>query len=77
MVLSKDTNPLNSVYLIGALLLDVINKNGKKPLDFIETYNEVNQVHSIPMKQFMFAIDWLFILGTIELSPKLEISKCS
>ncbi len=76
MVLSKDTNPAFSVYHIGALLLHVLQGREDKEIDFIEAYNDLNSIHTISMQLYMFAIDWLYMLGIVDLGPKLSIKKC-
>ena len=76
MVLSKDTNPTNSVYRTGALLLKVIIEKKGETMDFIDAYNKLNEKHNVSISAFMFAIDWLFLLGRIEMGRKLELKKC-
>lgn len=76
MLLPKDINPSNSTYFNGALILDVLLKEKSNLIDFFDLFFAVKLKNNISMKSYVYALDWLFLLGSIKFNDKNKIVKC-
>ncbi len=87
MIISRDINPKKNIYYLGALLIQILDKNlpeydlkgGKdrrSQIDFFQAFQEFKTKENISISLFIFIIDWLFLLGIIELNGKF-IKRCS
>jgi hypothetical protein len=75
MILSKDIKPDRQIYNIGACLLEVLQSNQEKELDFLDVFKRVKIKNNVSFNTYMLALDWLFLLGAIE-SKEGRIRKC-
>lgn len=75
MILSKDTNPDNQIYRIGALVISILNQSKDTEIDSINLYNELNEKHEISISAYCFGLDWLYMVGAVEIN-KGRLSKC-
>lgn len=66
MILPRDINPSQSLYFIGANILDVLKVEKETKWDFLSTYNQLRSQISVSMPLYSFALDWLFLIGVIE-----------
>jgi hypothetical protein len=66
LIVSKDINPQNTIYFLGAQLLNVLFDNDGES-DFISAFQVINNQKKISVSLFTLAVDWLFLLGLIEL----------
>lgn len=65
MIVSQNTNPKREIYYLGALTLEVLNKeNGK--IDLFDLFQIITEKEEIAMNLFLFVLDWLYLLDTIE-----------
>ncbi|EKD25226.1 MAG: hypothetical protein ACD_80C00101G0002 [uncultured bacterium (gcode 4)] len=76
MFLDKDTNPTNDIYYIGALILDVLGKEQSKMVDFFDIYQHLVKTQKVTVNLFIFALDWLFLIGLIKKGNKGYLEKC-
>lgn len=76
-ILDKDSNPTNSVYYTGAIMIDCLAQyHTDSNIDFFEFHNKVCKLHNISIHQYIFALDWLYLLTLIETDSKGNIKKC-
>lgn len=76
MLLSKDINPKRDLYYLGGVALRVLAETPTNTVDFFSFYKQVCEVENIALKLFIQTIDWLFILGALDINKKGEIQKC-
>lgn len=76
MLLPKDTNPKYTTYYHGAVIASVIKEFREKQIDFIDLFEEVKKSFKLSLQSFIFALDWLFVLGSIRLNDTGKIERC-
>ncbi len=79
MITPKDILPEKSLYAIGATVISIINKAKTSEIDPEKIYQEFLSSHPIDISYnyFLYSLDWLFLIGFIELnSNKRKIKKC-
>ncbi len=79
MVLPEDIVPEKSMYVMGARILDILKNDYRSILDPISIYDRYIQLYpeiKVSYNYFLYALDWLFILNTIELTGNDKIKKC-
>lgn len=74
MILSKDINPEYSLYNVGATILEALIELDKES-SFRTLYLTVSNKHKINVGLFSLGVDWLYILGTIDLKED-GVIKC-
>lgn len=65
MILNTERNPKDSLYYIGAVLLEVLQVN-KEGLYIDELIKKAKE-KGINIAFFYYALDWLFIISKIEM----------
>lgn len=76
-IVSKDANPKNSVYFLGAQVIESLKSFEGLEIDFFELFREVNKKQRVSMQLYLLTIDWLFILGIVKINTQGELIKCS
>ncbi|MEA5402691.1 ABC-three component system middle component 6 [Arcicella sp. DC2W] len=79
MIIPTDTPPERSMYVIGASVVGILKKEKAKTIDPDILYKKFikNNPHvKITYNYFLYALDWLFILGLVELTPQAMIKRC-
>lgn len=74
MILPVDINPTNSLYFTGGLILEKVESQNS--FDFFDLFNKTKESRNISLQSFILALDWLFLVGSIELDNKGKIIKC-
>lgn len=76
MIINRDINPERSLYYIGSLVLDQLNKSSSDSIDFLDLYKILKTSKDISMNLYTLSLDWLYLSGIIEMN-KGNIVKCS
>lgn len=76
MLLPRDTKPEKTAYFNGALIIKALESRAPVTVDFFELFGEIKRDHGISLQAFIYALDWLFLLGSIKLAGNGEIEKC-
>jgi hypothetical protein len=76
MLLPEDINPTNTLYYNGAIAINAINSSELKNIDFFELYEKLKASNQISFQSYIFALDWLYLLGSIKLGSNGKIEKC-
>jgi hypothetical protein len=76
MIISKDTNPEKDLYYLGARIIDVLASEESKEVDYIDLLLNLRSKIQITNNLYSLSLDWLFVLGAIELSSEGNIRKC-
>lgn len=75
MLLPDNIHPKNSVYYNGAFVLKELQKKGNQNL--LDLYQNVKQNQDMNFSVFILCLDWLFLIGVVELGSKDKIKLCS
>ena len=72
-MLLNENNPVQSLYVIGA---EIISNLHEKACSVSELYDRCYKDDSVGFTLFLFALDWLFIIGIIDIN-EARIVKCT
>ena len=73
MLLPYDIHPENSVYFNGAIVLQVLQDNGK--MELFELYEKAKGVREISFPLFVLCLDWLYLIDAAALTSG-EVELC-
>lgn len=76
MIISKDTNPEKDLYYLGAQIIDILISTDTMEFDYVELFHSLRLKMKITSNLYVLSLDWLFLLGAIELSNEGNIRKC-
>lgn len=76
MIVSKDTNPTKDLYYLGAKVLGCLETLERKEVDYVSLLNTVRKEVDISNNLFSLSLNWLYLLGSIELTEQGDIRKC-
>lgn len=79
MILPQDIKPEKSLYVIGALVIKTFNNLNRRTVDIktlYSTFLSVNNTNEISFTYFLYALDWLYIIGYIDLYNDTKIKRC-
>jgi len=76
MLVNKDTNPERDLYFLGAKVIEVVSKQGESEFSYFDILQIMKKDVKISPNLLALTLDWLFLLGTIELTEKGNIKKC-
>lgn len=68
MLILNERSPNTSLYYLGAKLLNFLTNNSIRKIRLCDLYDRFKSVEKIGFNRFLLTIDWLFIVGKIELS---------
>lgn len=74
MILSNNSNPKNSLYYIGGIILKFLKT--KNEYDYLELYNEVKKNHDISLQLYNLTLDWLYLISAVKFDEKVGVVKC-
>jgi len=74
MLLPDNIHPSNSLYYNGALVLQVLQQNGK--LEMLELFQHVRAVKNMSFPVFVLCLDWLYLISVAELNEG-RVALCS
>ena len=63
MILPFNDTPKNSLYYIGALVLNNIKSNS---MTLDEIFLEINKSEKVQYINVLYALDWLYLLGALK-----------
>ena len=75
MLILTEKHPEKSLYFLGAKLLSLLLKRDKSYFA-LELYEVSFSNSEIGFNRYLLALDWLFMLGVIELNQEGKITKC-
>jgi hypothetical protein len=76
MIISKDTNPTKDLYYVGGLILQHFIKKGIISTDCYELISDLKFEHNISTNLLFLSLDWLYMLGSINVNDKGDIVVC-
>lgn len=78
MIIQNTSSPLKSLYIIGGRLLMVLKSSelgSMSPLALFEKYQD--RFERVSFAYILYALDWLYITGCVELTKQGDISLCN
>jgi len=78
MIISNMSAPYKSLYVIGANILYVLRSSDlvvNDPLELFDVFKTNNR--NISLAYFNFGLDWLYMIGAIELTDSGNITLCN
>lgn len=78
MILSNISSPERSLYVIGANIIKLLVSGKHNVIDPLNLYEEYRSYHpDVSLSYVLFGLDWLFIIGAIELTSMGDIKLCN
>jgi len=76
MIIDKNINPERDLYYLGGILIDVLQNNEYKEVDYMDLYASINNKKEITINLYSLTLDWLFILGLVTKGQNGKIKIC-
>lgn len=75
MILNQDIKPEKQAYYLGSRILAVLRHEPDARLDLLNVFEEINRAEKTSYHAFSMAMNWLYLIGALEIKGK-EIIKC-
>ncbi|EMY7636972.1 hypothetical protein ABCT75_000982 [Citrobacter freundii] len=66
-MITIDTDPKANPIYIGGLILRAFRDNDSRIIDITNLFDMVNDTLELSFDLFLYSLDWLFIIGTVQL----------
>lgn len=76
MIIDKNINPERDLYYLGGILIDVLEDNKIKEVDYMDLYSLFKVKKDVTINLYSLTLDWLFILGLVTKGDKGKIKIC-
>ena len=76
MIVSKDTNPEKDLYYLGARILEILADLETSDLGYSDIFLRLKSNVQISNNLYALSMDWLFLLGAVEITREGNIRKC-
>ncbi|EEW1629492.1 ABC-three component system middle component 6 [Escherichia coli] len=77
MIISDITKPSQTLYYLGAQLLECMSSNAYSHVDIIELYNEFISKNNKPsFTQYIYTLNWLYLLGLVDANENGDLILC-
>lgn len=75
MLLPDSIHPKHSLYYNGAIVLQILEKDGSKSIS--DLFVEVRQMYGMSFRLLLLSLDWLYLINAAVLNEKGEVCLCS
>lgn len=75
MLLPDSIHPKNSIYYIGAIVLQTLIVH--RTMSFVDLYVEIKKSTEISFRLYTITLDWLYLINAAVLNEKGDVSLCS
>lgn len=75
MILNQDIKPEKQAYYLGSRILSVLEATPSDSVSLIDVFEQVNQQEKVSYHAFSIAMNWLFLMGAVDLNERTLI-KC-
>ncbi|MDN2488492.1 hypothetical protein MML63_23005 [Kosakonia sacchari] len=72
-MITIDTDPKANPIYIGGLILRIFRANDSRVIEISLLYDMVNDLLELSFDLFLYSLDWLFVIGTIQLDRNGDI----
>lgn len=75
MIVDSDLHPEKNIFFTSAMILDQLSKVKTRNVEIFELFNlyNKNNISKISFDYLLLSLDWLFLLGLIDLDAKGNI----
>lgn len=74
MLFSQNVNPKKSIYYYGAMIIQLLQKNGD--LEIMELYLMTKQKYQIALMAFCLTLDWLYLIDSAKINKVGKVALC-
>ena len=74
MLMPENIDPKKSIYYIGAMVLQLIQKSGD--ISVFNLYSEVKLQYGISFPVMLLSLDWLYLIGAVTVTKSGEVKLC-
>jgi len=75
MILDQDIKPEKQAYYLGSVILRVLKGQSADQIHLLDLFEQVNRREKISYHAFSMAMNWLFLIGAIDLAEG-RLKKC-
>jgi hypothetical protein len=75
MILDQDIKPEKQAYYLGSSILRALQGRTSGPIEVLDLFEQVNQREKVSYHAFSMAMNWLYLIGAVELSDG-RLTKC-
>jgi hypothetical protein len=75
MILNQDIKPEKQAYYLGSRILSVLKVAPSDSVSLIDVFEQVNQQEKVSYHAFSIAMNWLFLMGAVDLKGR-QLVKC-
>ena len=75
MILNQDIKPEKQAYYLGSKILSALKDDPSKQVQLLNVFEQVNKQEKVSYHAFSMAMNWLYLIGAIELKERTLI-KC-
>lgn len=76
MIASKHTRPENDIYFLGAKTIQYLDEFQSNEVEFFKLYELISVKEKMSVGLFTLILDWLFMLGVVEITKNGMLKKC-
>jgi hypothetical protein len=79
MLLPQDIAPEKSLYVIGGRIIETFNSINLRTIDtktLYTSYVSMFRQQDLSFSYFLYALDWLYIIGFVEIYNDTKIKRC-
>lgn len=76
MIIQGFTNPQNSLYFIGGMIIKALKDISNDEVDFFDLFERTQKYCHCSFSLFSLATDWLFLVGALDLNSNGKLTKC-
>lgn len=77
MIISDVTKPSQTLYYLGARLLECLSSNAYSYVDIIDLYNEFkSKNNNSSFMQYIYTLNWLYLLGLVDANENGDLILC-
>ena len=74
MLMPENIDPKKSIYYIGAMVLQLIQRSGN--ISVLNLYSEVKLQYGISFPVMLLSLDWLYLIGAVTVTKSGEVKLC-
>lgn len=75
MILNQDIKPEKQAYYLGSRIVAVLKEESSESIALLNVFEQINQQEKVSYHAFSMAMNWLYLIGAVELKERTLI-KC-
>jgi hypothetical protein len=70
MIINQDIKPEKQAYYLGSLIIGILKENSDTKIQQLDVFEKINTGEKVSYHAFSMAMNWLYLIGAIELKDK-------